>query len=79
MRDAMWAASGELQLQPRGGRPFDAEKGVPRRSVYAFVNRDVNSRLASTFDRANPGLLWLGFVRRGNLIATLRALDMVGL
>ncbi len=55
MRDAMLAASGELQLHPRpGGRPFDADKGVPRRSVYAFVNRDVISRLASTFDSANP-------------------------
>ena len=57
MRDAMLAASGELMLSPRpGGRPFEekAGKAVPRRSVYAFVNRDVISRLASTFDAADP-------------------------
>jgi mono/diheme cytochrome c family protein len=57
MRDALLAASGELRLSPRpGGRPFE-EKGfgaIPRRSVYAFVNRDVISPLASTFDGADP-------------------------
>ncbi len=55
MRDAMLAVSGELQLKP-GGRPFDekADRTIPRRSVYAFVNRDVVSRLATTFDGANP-------------------------
>ena len=39
-----------------GGKPFDrqAQPGVLRRSVYAFVNRDIVSTLASTFDAANP-------------------------
>ena len=54
MRDAMLAAAGELQLTPRGGRPFELDKGVKRRSVYAFVNRDVIHRLFSTFDGADP-------------------------
>ena len=57
MRDAMLTASGELRLSPRpGGRPFEEKSGkaVPRRSVYAFVNRDVISKLASTFDAADP-------------------------
>ena len=55
MRDAMLAVSGELDTK-MGGRPFDlqAKKIVPRRSVYAFVNRDIISSLASTFDAANP-------------------------
>ena len=55
MRDAMLAASGELSRK-MGGRPFDllSKPVVPRRSVYAFVNRDIVSSLASTFDAANP-------------------------
>ncbi|MEM7014189.1 MAG: DUF1553 domain-containing protein [Verrucomicrobiota bacterium] len=54
MRDSMLAASGELSRK-MGGRPFE-EKGnaIPRRSVYALVNRDVISKLASTFDAADP-------------------------
>ncbi len=58
MRDAMLAVSGELDLNPAtmGGQPFEekADKAIPRRSVYSFVNRDVISKLASTFDVANP-------------------------
>jgi len=56
MRDALLAVSGELKLGMRGGQPFEEKAGraVPRRSVYAFVNRDVISPLASTFDGANP-------------------------
>ncbi len=56
MRDAMLAASGELRLSPRGGRPFEetAGKAVPRRTLYAFVNRDVIAPLASTFDGSDP-------------------------
>tara|TARA_B100000686_G_C16136396_1_gene639918 strand:- start:35 stop:610 length:576 start_codon:yes stop_codon:yes gene_type:complete len=54
MRDALLAASGELKLTPRGGRPFELDKGVKRRSVYAFVNRDVIHKLFSTFDGADP-------------------------
>jgi hypothetical protein len=55
MLDSMLWASGELDLT-MGGRPFDrqAQAGVLRRSVYAFVNRDIVSNLASTFDAANP-------------------------
>jgi len=55
MRDAMLKVSGEL-LPTIGGRPFDflSSPVVPRRSVYAFVNRDIVSSLASTFDAANP-------------------------
>ena len=55
MLDSMLWASGELDLS-MGGRPFDrqAQAGVLRRSVYAFVNRDIVSNLASTFDAANP-------------------------
>ncbi len=55
MLDSMLAVSGELDLT-LGGRPFDrqAQPGVLRRSVYAFVNRDIVSSLASTFDGANP-------------------------
>ena len=55
MLDSMLAVSGELDLS-LGGRPFDrqAQPGVLRRSVYAFVNRDIVSSLSSTFDGANP-------------------------
>lgn len=55
MLDSMLWASGELDLT-MGGRPFDrqAQSGVLRRSVYAFVNRDILSNLSSTFDAANP-------------------------
>ena len=57
MRDSLLAASGELTLEPRpGGRPFE-EKGdqaIARRSVYAFVNRDVRSQMDTTFDGADP-------------------------
>ena len=56
MRDSLLAVSGELDLKKRGGRPFEEkdEAAVGRRSVYAFVNRDVISRMASTFDGADP-------------------------
>jgi hypothetical protein len=55
MRDAMLAVSGELKLE-RGGRPFEllAQPTIPRRSVYAFINRDIVAPLLSTFDGANP-------------------------
>ncbi|MBM81524.1 MAG: hypothetical protein CMJ78_13165 [Planctomycetaceae bacterium] len=55
MRDAMLAVSGELNTSI-GGRPFNllSKPIVPRRSVYAFVNRDIISSLSSTFDAANP-------------------------
>jgi len=55
MRDSMLAVSGELDRKS-GGRPFE-EKGdrtIPRRTVYAFLNRDVISRLSSTFNGADP-------------------------
>ena len=52
----MISVSGELDVSLVGGRPFDflSTPIVPRRSVYGFVNRDILSRLASTFDVANP-------------------------
>ncbi len=55
MRDAMLAVSGELKTQ-MGGQPFNllSKPVVPRRSVYAFVNRDILSSMSSTFDGANP-------------------------
>lgn len=55
MLDSMLSVSGELDLT-MGGRPYDrqAQPGVLRRSVYAFVNRDVVANLSSTFDAANP-------------------------
>jgi hypothetical protein len=55
MRDSMLSASAELDVT-MGGRPIDlqANPAVPRRSVYGFVNRDIVSSLASTFDGANP-------------------------
>jgi cytochrome c553 len=55
MRDSMLAASGELD-PTMGGHPFES-LGLPltpRRSVYALVNRDIISPLASTFDGSNP-------------------------
>ena len=55
MRDAMLFASGELDTT-MGGRPIDlsAQPAIPRRSVYGFINRDIVSNLASTFDGPNP-------------------------
>lgn len=55
MRDAMLCASGELEDKP-GGRPFRLLSSpiVARRSVYAFVNRDIVAPVRSTFDAANP-------------------------
>ncbi|MGY8643222.1 MAG: PSD1 and planctomycete cytochrome C domain-containing protein [Verrucomicrobiales bacterium] len=55
MRDSLLAVSGELDRKP-GGQPFDETetKTVPRRSVYAFLNRDVISAMAATFDGADP-------------------------
>lgn len=54
MRDAMLAVSGELN-PGIGGKPFDlyTKKAIPRRTVYGFINRDIVSSLASTFDAAN--------------------------
>ncbi|MCA9199727.1 MAG: PSD1 domain-containing protein [Planctomycetales bacterium] len=55
MRDAMLLVAGELKSE-MGGRPFDmmTETVVPKRSVYGFVNRDIVSNFASTFDGPNP-------------------------
>jgi hypothetical protein len=55
MRDSLLAVSGELDRKA-GGQPFEEKggKAIPRRSVYAFVNRDVISKMASTFDGADP-------------------------
>ena len=55
MRDAMLFASGESS-DVTEVRPFRllSKPIVPRRSVYAFVNRDIVAPLMSTFDAANP-------------------------
>jgi hypothetical protein len=55
MRDAMLMVSMELDESQRG-RPFDlnTQPAIPRRSVYAFINRDIVSNFSSTFDGANP-------------------------
>ncbi len=55
MRDAMLFVSEELDTR-MGGRPVDfaADPKALRRSVYGFVNRDIVSNFASTFDVANP-------------------------
>ena len=55
MRDSMLAVSGELTTEI-GGRPFDllSKPVQPRRTIYGFVNRDIVSDFASTFDAANP-------------------------
>jgi hypothetical protein len=55
MRDSLLAVAGELDLTA-GGQPFDlqAQPAVLRRTVYGFINRDIVSTLASTFDAANP-------------------------
>ncbi len=54
MRDSLLAVAGELNAT-MGGQPFEflAQPVIPRRSVYAFVNRDIISSMASTFDGAN--------------------------
>ncbi|MGN6547413.1 MAG: PSD1 and planctomycete cytochrome C domain-containing protein [Aureliella sp.] len=55
MRDSLLAVSEELDTT-MGGRPIDllATPAVPRRSVYGFINRDIVSNFASTFDGPNP-------------------------
>ncbi|MCB1234246.1 MAG: PSD1 domain-containing protein [Verrucomicrobiae bacterium] len=57
MRDTLLEVSGEwTPAARRGGQPFE-EKGdqvIARRSVYAFVNRDVISPMSATFDGPNP-------------------------
>ncbi len=55
MRDSMLTVSMELDETQRG-RPFDlsSQPAVPRRSIYAFINRDIVSSFSSTFDGANP-------------------------
>jgi hypothetical protein len=55
MRDAMLVVAMELDDSLRG-RPFDlaAQPAIHRRSVYAFINRDIVSNFSSTFDAANP-------------------------
>jgi hypothetical protein len=55
MRDALLMVSMELDDSQRG-RPFDlsTQPAIPRRSIYAFINRDIVSNFSSTFDGANP-------------------------
>ena len=55
MRDSMLFVAGELDTSV-GGKPVDLSTtpAIPRRTVYGFINRDIVSNLASTFDAANP-------------------------
>ncbi|NBT30229.1 MAG: DUF1553 domain-containing protein, partial [Gammaproteobacteria bacterium] len=55
MRDSLLAVSGELD-RTFGGKPFEEtdDKVTPRRSIYAFLNRDVIPKMVSTFDGADP-------------------------
>ncbi len=55
LRDAMLSAAGRLDLTV-GGVPFSllAEPSVPRRSVYAFIERGRVPGLLTAFDFASP-------------------------
>ena len=55
MRDALLATSGQLDLT-MGGRSVDilAEPFVPRRTVYAFIDRQNLPGMFRTFDFASP-------------------------
>lgn len=55
LRDSMLAASGQLK-RDLGGLPFplDARPSVPRRTVYAFVERGKLPAALSAFDFASP-------------------------
>jgi hypothetical protein len=56
VRDAMLAASGELDLT-MGGKPRDLlDAGNKRRTVYAFVDRQFLPGTFRTFDFANPDI-----------------------
>lgn len=55
LRDSLLAAAGQLDLA-MGGRPVDilAQPFVPRRTVYAFIERQNLPGLFRTFDFASP-------------------------
>src|SRR5207237_2001013 len=55
LRDSMLAAAGRLDLKV-GGVPFSltAQPSVPRRSLYAFIERGRVPNLLSAFDFASP-------------------------
>src|SRR5687767_5055675 len=55
MRDSLLAASGQLDLK-MGGRPVDitAQPFIPRRSIYAFIDRQNLPGMFRTFDFASP-------------------------
>ncbi|MEA2708600.1 MAG: hypothetical protein QOF78_1201 [Phycisphaerales bacterium] len=55
MRDSLLAASGEIDLT-MGGRPVDilAQPFVPRRTVYAYIDRQNLPGMFRTFDLASP-------------------------
>ncbi len=55
MRDGMLATAGRLDTT-MGGQPIDLATPPlsTRRTVYGFVNRDIVSGFASTFDMADP-------------------------
>src|SRR5204863_7298414 len=56
LRDAMLAASGELDLK-MGGKPAElVDAGNKRRTVYALVDRQFLAGGFRTFDVANPDI-----------------------
>ena len=56
MRDAWLAASGELD-RSMGGKPVDLlGSQIPRRTLYAYVDREDLSPVLRNFDFANPDL-----------------------
>jgi hypothetical protein len=56
LRDAMLAASGELDLA-MGGKPLEiTDAGNRRRTVYTFVDRQFLPGVLRTFDFANPDI-----------------------
>jgi hypothetical protein len=55
MRDSLLASSGQLDLT-LGGKPIDitAQPFIPRRSIYAFIDRQNLPGMFRTFDFASP-------------------------
>lgn len=56
MRDAMLAASGELDLRMGGKPPELLDVGNKRRTIYAMVDRQFLAGAFRTFDFANPDI-----------------------
>jgi len=52
MRDSMLSISGRLKLD-KGGKPFDIDEFVPRRTLYAKVDRNMIPDVLVNFDAGN--------------------------